>query len=228
MAFELHDNRTRMVGVVATLCANGLLLLLLLTLARGLAPPTPRQPGLATFDIAPPPPRVPPPPPKRAGAPAPSSRGMAHAPSPPMPAQPLPRPVPTPSSLDAGSQSASGAGSAAGSGAGRGGQGSGSGGAGSGSGAATAPVHVAGALTDADYSRAGLPKGAQGTVVISFRVRKNGGVDSCAVVRSSGYAPIDRDTCQLVEQRFKFRPARDSTGQPIDFTLRTDFTWQPR
>jgi protein TonB len=89
-------------------------------------------------------------------------------------------------------------------------------------------VHVAGALTDADYARSGLPPGAAGTVLIGFRVRSDGGVDQCRTLRSSGYAAIDGETCRLVEQRFRFRPARDSGGHPIDYTLRTDFTWRPR
>ena len=94
--------------------------------------------------------------------------------------------------------------------------------------AVTPPVHIAGALTDADYRRSGLPKGAAGTVLIAFRVRSDGGVDNCRTVRSSGFAAIDSETCRLVEQRFKFRPARDSGNHPMDFTLRTDFTWRPR
>ena len=97
-----------------------------------------------------------------------------------------------------------------------------------GSGEATPPIHIAGALSDADYKRSGLPRGAGGTVVIAFRVRSDGGVDRCSVVRSSGYATIDTATCRLVEQRFRFRPARDTSGHAIDYTLRTDFTWLPR
>jgi protein TonB len=143
----------------------------------------------------------------------------------------LPKPTPAQPAVDAGSQSASGAGAAAGSGAGQGGlgTGTGSGGAGTGNGSgATPPVHITGALTDADYARSGLPRGAAGTVVISFRVRADGRVDNCSTVRGSGYPTIDRETCRLVQRRFRFRPARDAAGRPIDFTLRTDFTWRPR
>jgi protein TonB len=229
MAFELLDNRNRAIGLAAAIGINALLLALVLTLSRDAAPALLHGPGLSTFDIRQPPP--PPPETEPAGASAPPSRGATKAPSPPNPPRPLPKPTPEQPAVDVGSQSASGAGAAAGSGAGRGGQGtgtgSGGGGAGSGSGA-TPPVHVAGALTDADYRRSGLPKGAAGTVVISFRVRADGKVDRCSTVRSSGYAIIDRDTCRLVERRFRFRPARDAAGNAIDFTLRTDFAWRPR
>nr|WP_166180137.1 TonB family protein [Altererythrobacter segetis] len=231
MAFELLDNRNRAIGLAVAVGINGLLLALLLTLSRDVAPPLLRGPGLSTFDITPPPPPPPPAVTRPAGASAPPSRGATKAPSPPNPPRPLPKTTPAEPAIDAGSQSASGAGAAAGSGAGRGGQGNGTGSGGSGGGSgsgATPPVHIAGALTDADYRRAGLPQGAAGTVLISFRVRRDGSVDRCSTVRSSGYAIIDRETCQLVEQRFRFRPARDSANNPIDFTLRTDFTWRPR
>jgi protein TonB len=232
MALELLDNRNRAIGLVAALAINAALLGLLLTLSSGLVPPALRPPGLATFDISPPPP--PPPPPaasKPAGAAAPPSRGATRAPSPLKAERPLPKPIPVPPAADVGSQSASGAGNAAGSGGGRGGEGNGSGAGGNGNGsgsAATPPVHIAGALTDSDYRHSGLPRGAAGTVEIGFRVRSDGGVDRCRVVRSSGYAAIDRATCQLVEQRFRFRPARDAAGRPIDFMVNTDFTWRPR
>lgn len=232
MAFELLDNRNRAIAFAAAIGVNGLLLALLLSLSRDVAPQLLAAPGLTTFDITQPPPPAPPPPDTRpAAAAAPPSRGATKAPSPPNPPRPLPKPTPAQPAVDAGSQSASGAGAAAGSGAGRGGQGTGtgSGAGGNGTGAgATPPVHIAGALTDRDYARSGLPRGAAGTVQVSFRVRSDGQVDNCRTVRSSGYEIIDRQTCRLMEQRFRFRPARDAAGRPIDFTLRTDFTWRPR
>jgi protein TonB len=229
MAFEQLDNRSRAIGIAATLAINASLVALLLTLSTGLVPQALRPPGLTTIDITPPPPAPPPPASKpAAAAAAPPSRGATRAPSPVQPPRPLPKPTPAQPAPDAGSQSASGAGSAAGSGAGRGGEGSGTGAGGSGGGAVTPPVHIAGALSNADYARAGLPRGAQGTVVIGFRVRSDGAVDSCRTVRTSGYAAIDEATCRLVEQRFRFRPAQDAAGHPIDYAENTDFTWRPR
>jgi protein TonB len=233
MAFELLDNRNRAIGVAAALGVNALLVALLLTLSNGLSRNTLGAPGLTTFDVTTPPPPPPPKPDSRpAAAAAPPSRGATKAPSPPNPPRPLPTPSPAQPAIDAGSQSASGAGSAAGTGAGQGGRGdgtgSGAGGNGTGSGKTTPPVHIAGALTNADYARSGVPKGAGGTVVIGFRVRSDGRVDNCSVVRSSGVPTIDSATCRLFEQRFRFRPALDAAGRPIDFNLRTDFTWRPR
>ena len=228
MAFEQLDNRSRVIGMAATLAINASLVALVLTLSTGLVPRAWRSPGLTTVDITPPPPPPPPASKPAAAAAAPPSRGASKAPSPVNPPRPLPTPTPAQPAIDAGSQFATGAGSAAGSGAGQGGQGSGTGRGGSGGRAVTPPVHIAGALSNADYARAGLPRGAQGTVVIGFRVRADGGVDGCHTVRSSGYAAIDQATCRLVEQRFRFRPAQDSAGHPVDYAENTDFTWRPR
>ncbi|HSQ96432.1 MAG TPA: TonB family protein [Croceibacterium sp.] len=227
MAVELLSDRNRALGAAGTFLANVLLLAALLSLSST-APPVQSGPGLFSFDVTQPPPPAPPPHASKPAVSAPPSRGATRAPAPRNPPRPLPTPTPASPAVDAGRGSASGAAAASGSGVEQGGQGSGSESGGAGSGAVTAPVHISGALTDADYRRSALPKGAAGTVVIAFRVRSDGGVDNCSTVRSSGYAAIDSETCRLVEQRFKFRPAHDLWNHPMDFTLRTDFTWRPR
>jgi protein TonB len=92
----------------------------------------------------------------------------------------------------------------------------------------TPPVRLSGALTNADYRAAGAPRGAAGTVRINFRVRRDGGVDRCTVTGSSGYGMFDEATCRLIQQRFRFRPATGVDGQPIDWGIRTEYTWSPR
>lgn len=119
----------------------------------------------------------------------------------------------------------------AGSGHGAGGSGSGSGagssGTATGSGAVVAPAQrIAGTLSDRDYPRgAGHPAG---TVAIAFRVRTDGAVDGCQVIASSGVPALDSLTCRLVQQRFRYRPARDASGHPVETTLRTSFTYGAR
>ena len=132
-------------------------------------------------------------------------------------------PTPAEPSIDPGSAAGSGSGDSAGSGEGQGGSGSGAGG-----GAATPPVRIAGALTNADYRRTRPPEGAAGTVVVSYRIRTDGRVDRCTVLQSSSYPVLDEATCRLIEQRFRFVPARDAGGQAIDWEVRTDYTWRPR
>jgi periplasmic protein TonB len=105
------------------------------------------------------------------------------------------------------------------------GRGSGGSGAGRGSGVASPPVRIAGALRDRDYPREAERMRAGGTVWIGFRVRTDGRVDRCTVEQSSGYVSLDDLTCRLVERRFRFRPALDAAGQPVETRLRTSFTW---
>jgi len=233
MAAEFLDRRSRMLGVAGTVAMHVLAIaaLVLFSPRFSSSPATP-GPGLVAIELSEPPPAPPPPDEAIAGAASPPSRGRTEAPSPPPPAAPLATPKPAELAVDAGPALGAGAGAAAGSGAGQAGFGSGSGaggeGSGSGAGLPTPPVRLDGALTNADYRRERPPEGAAGTVRVSFRVRIDGRVDRCNVVRSSGFAVFDQATCRLIEQRFRFRPASDANGRPIDWTVRTDYTWAPR
>jgi protein TonB len=233
MAAERSHGGNRALGLGGAIGVHALLVALLVLFgSRGAGPPAAASPALVAVPLTQ---RLPPPPPPEratSGEAASPSRGRSDPPSAPPPPAPLARPTPAEISIDAGSGQASGAGTAAGSGAGQGGEGAGRGaggpGAGSGGGRATPPVRIAGELTNADYRRARAPAGAAGTVVVDFRVRADGAVDRCAVLRSSGVAAFDAATCRLIEQRFRFRPALDPAGRPIDYQIRTEYTWTPR
>ena len=232
MAAEL-DRRSRIMGIAGTVAVHAVFVAALVLFSPGLPPlPVVSDPALVAIDFREPPPPVPPPDQVEEGAASPPSRGRTEAPSPPPPAAPLAVPTPAEIAIDPGSDQAAGAGAAANSNAGQGGVGSGSGaggeGWGRGAGLVTPPVRVEGALTHADYRRARPPEGAAGTVRVSFRVRSDGRVDRCSVVRSSGFAVFDEATCRLIERRFRYRPARDAGGRAIDWTIRTEYTWTPR
>ena len=225
MAPGLSSGRIR---IGAALAAAGIEFGLAALLVAGLAvsQSAPRGGGttLVTFTPAerppPPPPPQPPRPEPDPGRSAPrASRAEAlprEAPSPPIV---LAAPSPAASSAAAGVESDGGDPQGAGEGTGRGGSG-----AGPGEGVG-APVRIAGALSDSDYPRASA---ASGTVAIAFRVRSDGRVDLCRVVASSGAPLLDRLTCRLVERRFRYRPALDAEGRPVETMLRTSFTWGMR
>jgi protein TonB len=226
------ENRSRAWGIAGAVAANALLVAGILSLSTGI---TPREAAGALISIVitpPPPPPTPPPDEKEQGAAAPPSRGADKAPSPKPPPRPLATPTPATAAVDPGSQAGSGFGTAPGSGAGTGGEGNGSGagtgGNGRGSGIVSPPQQVAGALTNADYRAARAPQGASGTVRVSFRVRSDGAADQCRVLAPSGVPAFDEATCRLIQQRFRFRPATGADGRPIDWTVRTDYTWSPR
>jgi protein TonB len=234
MALRLPNDRTRWTGIAGTVLVHVVVIGVLLLFAPDYVPlPKDLRPSLVAVDLKPPPPPAPPPPDDvEEGAAAPPSRGDTAEPSPPEPPRPLARPTPAEVAVDPGSDSAAGLGNAPGSGAGQGGEGSGTGaggqGSGRGAGRVTPPVRIEGNLTNADYRRARAPEGAAGTVYVTFRVRTDGRADSCTVMRSSGYGAFDEATCRLIQQRFRYRPATDESGRPVDWTIRTDYTWTPR
>jgi len=234
MAAQFLDRRNRVLGIAGTIAVHVVVIAGLLLLSpRFKSLPAP-EPGLVAVHLTQPPPPEPPPPPDEIdeGAAAPPSRDVDEAPAPPPPPRPLATPTPAEVSPDPGADSGAGLGPAPGNGAGVGGEGSGSGaggqGGGRGAGRVIPPQRIEGGFTRSDYRRAGAPRDAFGTVVVGFRVRSDGTVDRCSVIRSSGYREFDDTTCRLIEQRFRYRPARDASGQPIDWNIRTDFTWTPR
>ncbi|MXO75108.1 TonB family protein [Altererythrobacter aerius] len=181
-----------------------------------------------TRDFVPPPEPAPQPDPGEAGDPGKKAvpRPVV-APDPPVVIKQAP-PAPKASSTGAGNSSgASEAGSGTGAGGSGTGTGSGSGGGGQGGGVATQPVHISGAINNArDYPTP--PGGRQariGTeVVVKVTVGTNGRARDCSVFRPSPDAEADRITCRLVVDRLRFRPATDSSGNPVE----APFYWRQR
>jgi protein TonB len=102
-----------------------------------------------------------------------------------------------------------------GSGAGGRGDGTGAGGAGSGTGGGTKAVWRSGAIRDRDYPREASRAKAGGEVEVRFTIEANGRVRGCRVTRSSGDASLDGTTCELIEERFHFKPATNAAGEPV-------------
>ena len=61
---------------------------------------------------------------------------------------------------------------------------------------------------------------------VEYVVGADGRVSNCQVDRSSGYPRFDRLACQLIEQRFLFRPARDRLGRPVATNVGQDHYWE--
>jgi len=106
-----------------------------------------------------------------------------------------------------------------GTGAGGEGDGTGSGDRGSGKGGGiivTRAIKTAGEINQRDYPK-GQPRrrGVEEKVVAYYTVRPNGRVTNCRIVQSSGNALLDQSTCRLIEERFRYRPARNSAGQAV-------------
>jgi protein TonB len=117
----------------------------------------------------------------------------------------------------------------AGAGTGAGGQGngtgSGSGGNGQGGGAATKAVKIAGAINSTrDLPSGGLDARQGDFVNVALTVAADGSVKGCRVFRPSRDANADQAVCRLAKGRFRFRPALDHAGNPVE----SIFGWQQR
>jgi protein TonB len=191
--------------------------------------------------------RAEPPPPEQKTTPAPAARtpeGAAAPPSlkaaptpivlpPPRIRLPLPPPLPTidkPTRLPTGSDGSAGRTATPGTGSGTGGEGSGTGsggqGSGSGGGGAARAERLSGEISGArDYPRSARRAGIEGSVRVRFTVRADGSARDCRVTRSSGDSELDSTTCRLIEQRFRYRPARDPQGNPVPEVVSRTFDW---
>jgi protein TonB len=205
--------------------------------------------NLKVFEVAPEPP--PPPPPVEKSLPAEmrtkAPEGAAAPPSlkaqpspivapPPKVRLPVPPPVaavPEPTPLPAGADISAGVSTVDGTGTGTGGEGKGTGSGGEGTasgggGGGRQAARVRGSFTPRDYSRIVGPRLLQGTVYVRYTVQQDGHVSNCAVTRSSGHFLLDRATCEIIEDRFRYRPALDSEGRPVASTKNTSFSWSPQ
>lgn len=107
-----------------------------------------------------------------------------------------------------------------GTGGGRGGDGDGDGG-----GVHTPPRWLRGRLGNSDYPAEAGEAGAGGTVSVRFTVETTGRVGRCIVIASSGNGALDRATCRLIVERYRYRPSLDSRGRPVRSQVEEDHSW---
>ena len=234
-AYTLPSDRLK--GAAGALAVQGALLWVLIA---GLAVTGGKIAGdrIAVFAIAPdrPPPPVQPPPKRskgKEGAASPANiRSTATelvAPKPVLP--PPPQPMPAAPIANLGAQATQGAAPVAGPGFGAGGSGNGlgSGGDGDGDGGGDIPPR----RTGGRISPGDLPDdlvfllqaGRDYVVGVKYAVEEDGRVDECRVTRASGNAQLDRLTCDLIERKFRYRPARDSDGDAFKSFIVETHTW---
>lgn len=115
-----------------------------------------------------------------------------------------------------------------GTGAGGQGDGTGSGGYGSGDGDGDVPPRqIRGRLSQSDLPADLIESGSRGgTVSVRYDVAVNGSVGGCRIMASSGSAELDQLTCRLIQQRFRFAPARDRQGRPFPSIIEEDHSWE--
>lgn len=179
--------------------------------------------------VQPPPPRVRIPPPKpvvrqhRAEA-APKAQPTPLGGSPgPRPAPAIAAPAPIVAVHPA--APASGGGSGAGPAVGNGNGGGAGGRSDADDDAGTESVQISGEIVPTDYPKELGKSGIGGHVGIDFIVGTTGRVTRCRVTRSSGVPQLDALTCRLILERFRFRPATDSRGRPVEDEIEGVHVW---
>ncbi|MBB3763143.1 TonB family protein [Sphingomicrobium lutaoense] len=150
----------------------------------------------------------------------------------PKPKVKLPPVNPRPAAEDAGAgnDATQGASTNVGPGAGAGGVGPGTGageaGTGKGGGGINPPVLIAGNITRKDYPKELRDQPlVRGEMILEFTIGVDGRVRYCRAVKSSGNAILDRDTCRLMEERYRYRPATNGRGEPISIVGRARRVW---
>ncbi|PZU10818.1 energy transducer TonB [Sphingomonas sp.] len=127
---------------------------------------------------------------------------------------------------DIGMAANSGASDRPGPGRGAGGQGEGAGGGGrGGDGDGTPPRWIRGRLSFRDLPADLRATGWNGKVGVRYAVGTDGRVTDCRIDRTSGIPVVDGLTCRLIEDRFRFRPARDEDGSPVRSVIVESHEW---
>jgi protein TonB len=241
-ATALSSPRERIGSAAAALGVTGLLgavLVLGLAVRERLAAP---DAEVRVFDVLP---EQPKPKPKTermeqrstrpSGAAAPPNlRSRATEVQAPMPVVPVivPPTIPVAEKAADGFQTTSGAAPVAGPGTGAGGVGDGFGGGGDGDGDgagdrdATPPRQIRGRISNRDYPENLSEAGIGGRVTVLYLVQTDGRVAECDVVGSSGNRQLDNWTCQLIRERFRFRPSLDGRRRPVPALIRENHYWE--
>ena len=80
-------------------------------------------------------------------------------------------------------------------------------------------------FSDSDMPSYIQTAGISRRVLTRLLVSPDGKVESCSAEVSSGEVRVDRDTCSLMMERTKFRPARWTDGSPVYGVYRLVFDW---
>jgi TonB family protein len=77
-----------------------------------------------------------------------------------------------------------------------------------------------------DYPWSAVINRLQGTTTLQILVDEKGVVADCSVTGTSGNATIDAQSCAIITERARFRPALDSQGKPTRSSYSQRITWR--
>jgi protein TonB len=140
----------------------------------------------------------------------------------------VPPPIVTATQPARGDAAQTGASDRAGPGQGAGGTGNGTGGGGTGGNGddiAVGPHQIKGKLSFKDLPEGMLKPGGGASVGVRYAVNVDGTVSDCFADEPSGLPQLDALACRLIEQRFRYRPARDRAGRPVRSIVAESHSW---
>lgn len=76
-----------------------------------------------------------------------------------------------------------------------------------------------------DYPARDLREGNQGTTRFELTVGTDGRVMNCTITQSSGFAGLDRATCEALSRRARFTPASDESGAKATGRFASSIRW---
>jgi TonB family protein len=76
------------------------------------------------------------------------------------------------------------------------------------------------------YPYAALKKGEYGKVAFEVTVEPDGALASCEVTGSSGFATLDRETCEFITKYARIQPLRNSEGRLVRAVQQGYINWQ--
>ncbi len=76
-----------------------------------------------------------------------------------------------------------------------------------------------------DYPRADLREGNEGVTRFILSVGTNGRVSACRITATSGFASLDKATCNLVSRRARFNAAKDTSGSKVSGSYSSSIRW---
>jgi protein TonB len=88
-----------------------------------------------------------------------------------------------------------------------------------------AKAFVRSIVSMADYPPSALNHHESGQVFFRLHIGIDGLVTACDIVRSSGSATLDSQTCRIMKSRARFTPAHDGNGNPVEDTVESSLTW---
>ena len=88
-----------------------------------------------------------------------------------------------------------------------------------------ARANLAQYITDKDFPLLALAKRRAGNTEFALIVGRDGKVQRCMLIASSGFADLDEQACSVMTDRPQFEPATDSTGKTIPAVVRARIAW---